>query len=71
MVSRWEDGGAQAVAVVLDAVEEAAGPEVFGGEDAQAEQDGEQARAWEGEHEDAQREQGEAEEDGEEALGLL
>ena len=57
--------------MLLEAVEEAAGPDVFGGEDAKAEKDGQQAGAWEGEHDNAQREQGEAEEDSEEALGLL
>ena len=71
----WPGAGkedvAEAEALFFQFVEEAASPDVFGGEDAEAEHDGEPSWAGSEDHDGADGEQGESEEDSKEAFGLL
>lgn len=62
---------AQAEAVDLHFIEEAAGPDVFGGKNAEAEHDGKPTGTREENHHKPDREQGEAKENPEGSFGLL
>jgi hypothetical protein len=66
-----EDGIAQTESLLFQCIEEAASPDVFRGEDAQANHDGEPTGAWGDDHDQAEGEQGESEENFEEAFSLL
>jgi hypothetical protein len=58
-------------ALLLESVEKAAGPDEFGSQDTERQEDGEPAGPGEDDQDDTDGEEGKAKEDFEEALGLL